>query len=734
MVNARPPFSWSTFGIGVAMVLVMFILNRAYPGLLASFELRADDLRIKLLATPPPTDQVVIAKIDDKSIAQLGQWPWPRATFGQLVNALAAYQVKVIGFDVLLTERDERDISRERIAERLRAEGLKETAIHDILGTSNDQALADAIKNQGSTVLSYAFASHQLQGHRATLQGGFRSEMLSPPPLAYNLVRELPGQSQFLVEADEYLPPIPVLNSAAHSTAFVDVDGDLDGEIRRELTAIKFKGRDCVPLFLAVLAAYRDAQLGLVVDQGGVERVTLGATPIPVDEMGRMLIRFRGDAYSIPSYSIADIVSRRVAGDKLKGRIVLVGVTGKGLGDMAVTPGGAEFPRVGIHANAIDNVLRGDFLYSSESTLALSGAAGLVLGLAIALGAAALTAVASLAFTVIVGAGYFVFAQHLLGTNGLVLGVVFPELAVWVPFMVLVSYRYLTEGLAKRKLRLAFEHYLHPDVIEQIVTNPGSLKLGGERRNLSILFADIVNYTGLSERTDPAALVAMLNDYMTKMTDHILESGGVVDKIRGDGIMAFWGAPANVPNHAQAAIDSALAMLKELKALKDNDPRFTDLDIGIGIATGEAIVGNFGGERRFDYSVIGDTVNLAARLEGLTRHFKVRLLVSRETFTEAGNQHLAREIGLVKVKGKTIAVPIVEVVGQANDGIDPSYYRQYGAILDKIRAGQAADARSDLEHLLSERPDDEVVRIYLEKLAADSVDSTGELVFEFDTK
>ncbi|HEY6419642.1 MAG TPA: adenylate/guanylate cyclase domain-containing protein [Candidatus Binataceae bacterium] len=721
--------------IGVVMVLAMFIINLVYPGALATFELKADDLRIALLAPPPPTDQVVIARIDDKSIQQLGQWPWPRATMGQLVNALAAYQAKVIGFDVLLTERDERDISRERIAKRLRVEGLKEASIHDILGTSNDDALADAIKSDGSTILSYSFASHQLRGSQGTTPvAGFTSEMLSPPPLAYNLVRELPGQSLFLIEADEYLPPIPVLNSAAHSTGFVDVDADLDGEIRRELTVIKFKRRDCVPFFLAVLAAYSDAQLGLVVDEEGVERVTLGATPIPVDEMGRMLIRFRGGADALPSYSISDIVARRVPGDKLKGRIVLVGVTGKGLGDMAVTPGGAEFPRVGIHANAIDNVLRGDFLHSSISTLALEREAGLVLGLAVALGAAAFTAVASLAFTVVLGAGYFVFAQHLLSADGLVIGVVFPELTVWIPFMVLVSYRYLTEGLAKRKLRVAFEHYLHPDVIEQIVTNPGSLKLGGERRNLSVLFADIVNYTGLSERTDPAALVAMLNDYMTKMTDHILESGGVVDKIRGDGIMAFWGAPAEVPNHAQAAIDSALAMLRELKALKENDPRFTDLDIGIGIATGEAIVGNFGGERRFDYSVIGDTVNLAARLEGLTRQFKVRLLVSRETFTKAGTQHLAREIGLVKVKGKTIAVPIVEVVGQANDGIDPTYYQQYGAILDKIRAGQAAAARSDLEHLLAERPDDEVVRIYLEKLAADSVGSSGELVFEFDTK
>src|SRR5208282_1362696 len=162
-----------------------------------------------------------------------------------------------------------------------------------------------------------------------------------------------------------------------------------------------------------------------------------------------------------------------------------------------------------------------------------------------------------------------------------------------------------TEDREKGRLRHAFEKYLHPDVISSVVDNLKGLKLGGELRVMSILFADIVNYAGLSEKTDPVALVALLNDYMTKMTDLILESGGVVDKIRGDGIMAFWGAPAEVPNHARSAIEVALGMLGELKRLQEHDPRFATLDIGIGIATGQAIAGNFGGANRFDYSVIG---------------------------------------------------------------------------------------------------------------------------------
>jgi adenylate cyclase len=221
---------------------------------------------------------------------------------------------------------------------------------------------------------------------------------------------------------------------------------------------------------------------------------------------------------------------------------------------------------------------------------------------------------------------------------------------------------------------------------------------------------------------------------MTKMTDHIMESGGVVDKIRGDGIMAFWGAPLEVSNHARAAIDSGLAMLKELEAMRTHDPRFAEIDIGVGIATGDAIVGNFGGQRRFDYSVIGDTVNLASRLEGLTRQFKVHLLVSRVTYTEAGAGYIGRELGLVKVKGKELLVPIVDVAGRDNDSVDPSFYRHFADALAMIRAGNIFSARAELERLGEARPNDTPVRLYLDRLAADPEHPPAEMVFEFDTK
>jgi adenylate cyclase len=303
-------------------------------------------------------------------------------------------------------------------------------------------------------------------------------------------------------------------------------------------------------------------------------------------------------------------------------------------------------------------------------------------------------------------------------------------------YLVMAGFRYYEENKEKRYLRHAFEHYLHPSVIASVVDRPEGLKLGGERRIITVLFADIVNYTGLSESmsADPAALVTMLNEYMTKMTDRILESEGVVDKIRGDGIMAFWGAPNDVPNHAQAAIDAALAMLAELKRLNANDPRFTHVDIGIGIATGDAIAGNFGGANRFDYSVIGDTVNLASRLEELTRKFKSHLLVSRETLAKAvGGNYITRDIGQVRVKGKHNAVPVVEIAGHGNDGVDPAFYNKFAHITELLHDGKADEARAELSNLQHENPTDGVIHMYAEKFA-ELKELPREMLFEFDTK
>ncbi len=734
--HTAPRFSWRTFLFGIVLLGLMLAAHDRFHGAFERMDLIAYDLRINTIAPHPSSGLVAIATIDDRSIAQLGQWPWPRLVLARLVDALKDYKVKVIGFDAIFSEADKSDVTRGEIGDKLAGLGLKQEAIGEVLGPGNDQAFAAAMKSQGLTVLGYAFQSHYSQGLSGSVKTvGYLDKIRPPGPLGYGIVRQAPGKPHDLIQAQAYLPPYVLLDDAAHSIGYFDVDADADGEIRGEMAVIRFDGRYCAPLFIAVADAYAGGPpMVLGLNPNGVSGVSIAGERIPVDDQGLMLVNFRRGANPFPHYSISDIINRRIAPEKLTGKIVLVGATAHGLGDRGVTPVDGDMPRVEIHANAIDNMIQGDFIRRPIEAREIALGVTILIGILISLGVAWLSALSSAALGVILLVGYYAYAQTRLLHDGLVIGVVFPLLTAILVYMFLAGYRYITEGREKHHLRVAFEHYLHPDVISTVLDQRDGLKLGGERRHMSILFADIVNYTALSERTDPVALVALLNDYMTKMTDHIMESGGVVDKIRGDGIMAFWGAPLEVANHARAAIDSGLAMLAELEAMRRHDPRFAEIDIGVGIATGDAIVGNFGGQRRFDYSVIGDTVNLASRLEGLTRQFKVHLLVSRVTYTEAGAGYIGRELGLVKVKGKELLVPIVDVAGRDNDSVDPSFYRRFADALAMIRAGNTFSARAELERLGEARPNDTPVRLYLDRLAADPEHPPAEMVFEFDTK
>jgi adenylate cyclase len=733
---------WRPLFIGIVILAALFIFNGLHPAVFDLADLKASDLRMYVTRRPQPTGAVVIAAIDDKSIAELGHWPWPRSVEARLNDALRDYKTALVGYDVLFSERDEDDVQAEEIGARLKALGVSAAAVEQTLGSGDDLAFADAVKREGATFLSYAFESHQLNLKRdrrifsAPVATGFKTEPLEPPPLTYNLVRELPGAAPVLIAARAYLPPIPVLNRAARGTAYVDIEADSDGVFRSEIAVIRFGKRYCVPLYLALTAAYlKNPALRLVVGADGVRQVTLGDKDIPVDEIGRMLIDFRGPPGTFPAYSISDLIAHRVPSAAMAGKIVLVGLTAHALGDREVTPTAGDFPGVEIHANAIDNVLRGDFVRRSrvEGT-AEEDAAALLLVLAISLAAAYLSPAWSAAAALWVIVGFSAYAQYRLIEDGVLIDVVLPLTSALLTYTVLATYRYMTEGSEKRYLRSAFEHYLNPDVVASVVDEPEGLRLSGERRHLAILFSDIVNFTSRAERSEPERVVALLNTYMSVMIDIIFQSQGVVDKLMGDGIMAFWGAPNEIENPAGAAIDCALKMLEGLEHLRKTDERFADVDIGIGIATGDAVVGNFGGAQRFDYSAVGDTVNLAARLEGLTRHFRVHLLVNRETLAEASGDYCAREVGLVKVKGKEQLVAIVDVAGRAGNGIDPTFYQRFNRALEHIRNGEATSANSVLRALSQEAPGDALVGLYLEKIVASIDGQPTEMIFEFDTK
>jgi len=734
-------FSVWAFLLGLGVLAGVYWLN--YKTFFQNYDYLTDDARMYFHATTKPLGVVKIAAIDDKSIAELGQWPFRRSIMAEFERKLAEYKVAVVGYDVLFSEQDNFDAARDSLIERMEKSGVTKVTANEMLGQGNDEAFADAIKTQGSTILGYSLGSLDANGRtKGIVETGFTSDLILPAPLSYNLARIPGGLVRQLYGSKWYRPPTPLLNQAAYSTGYVSIDSDQDGVMRAQIMVARFHDGNRVPLSLAILRALAGGG-NLMINFGalGDQKVTIAtaqgqvAAEFPVNEYGQMLVKFRGVEGTFPHISFTDILNHRVPDAELRGKIILVGATARALGDRFVTPMGADFPGVEIHANAIDNILQNDVIVRPASNN-LESLWGLVLGLLMVTAASFLPANFTAMTVLVLGGSYTLIARQMLWTNHRLIGIVYPLVMLVSTYIVMAGFRYYEENKEKRYLRHAFEHYLHPSVIASVVDRPEGLKLGGERRTISVLFADIVNYTGLSEsmKSDPAALVTMLNEYMTKMTDRILESEGVVDKIRGDGIMAFWGAPNDVPNHAQAAIDAALAMLTELKRLNENDPRFKHVDIGIGIATGEAIAGNFGGANRFDYSVIGDTVNLASRLEELTRKFKSHLLISRETFSRAvAGRYIRRDIGLVRVKGKQEKVPVVEIIGHANDGVDPAFYNRFAHLTELLHDGKADDARATLSNLQQENPTDGVIHMYAERFA-ELKELPREMVFEFDTK
>src|SRR5579885_1240463 len=285
-----------TFLLGLLVIVALFALDARYPSAVEMAELKASDLRMYARPGRKPLGAVAIAAVDDKSIAELGRWPWPRSTMARLVEALHDYKVKVVGFDIFFSELDDNDVELSALSQRLAAAGVGAETIAKTLGESNDLRFAAALRTQGMTVLGFPFASHQFVNPEAGQENsGYVTALQKPPPLAYGAVLKAPGPAPRLLNADAYLPPIPVLLQAARGTAYVDIDSDEDGVMRSELTVVRFHNRYCVPLFMALVSAYRDdAPLSLGLGPAGVMSVAVGDERVPVDELGRMLVDFRG--------------------------------------------------------------------------------------------------------------------------------------------------------------------------------------------------------------------------------------------------------------------------------------------------------------------------------------------------------------------------------------------------------------------------------------------------------
>lgn len=656
-------------------------------------ELKSIDLRFQSRGEISPHNNIVLAVIDEKSIAKEGKWIWPRSKLALLVNKLSDAGAKIIAFDIGFLEPDESNQVLNNIIENVKKE-LQKTEIQDLslekyleslkLHNDNDRLLADAIKNaeskaksngeskpESKVVLGYFFHTDS-EMPTDTDKEEIRIREDNIRKSAYKAVRYPPEgiPEKMFNEAILPQPNIKIISDSAEYSGFFNMFPDDDGVVRWIPAVIKFRNMLYAPLGFMVVSAFLDTPLSLHIAEHGVVSLKIGKMNVPVDESGRFYINYRGIPKRFPHISITDILNKNVDTKMLKDKIVIVGATATGIYDMRVTPFGSVFPGSEIHANVVDTILSEDFLYQPEWVILIDITAiilaGLLLGIVLPQTGAIFgaTAVFSL-FT-----GYILLSQHLFVTYGLIINLVYPLLVVIIVYISITGYKYLTESSQKKFIRDAFSTYLAPSVVKQLIESPEKLVLGGEDRVITAFFSDVQGFTSISEKLSPRELVELLNEFLTEMTDIILKYEGTVDKFEGDAIIAFFGVPNLLDSQAESACKACIDMQKRLAELREvwKIQKRPELKMRIGLCTGAAVVGNMGSKSRMDYTMMGDTVNTAARLEGVNKVYGTYTLISETTYAGAASEDIrVRELDSIHVVGKKEAIRIYQLIGYSHE-------------------------------------------------------------------
>jgi adenylate cyclase len=655
-------------------VLLLFIFGVQIFDLI---ELKTFDLRFLSRGVNQPSSHVVIAAIDEKSLRAEGRWPWPRSKLAKLIDTLSEDGAKVISFDILFAEPDENThlVFINELDERLKKLHIQNSTIKAFIDQSkqvadNDLALATSIKNASAkVVLGYFF-------HMSETGLGYK---LRPKEIADRL--QLVSNSRYPVtlfaqkemEVDPFIyahapqPNLKILTEAASSSGFFNMVPDQDGVVRWMPLVIKSGDDLYAPLPILSLWHFLDnPHLMVRVAEYGIEGIRLGRLFIPTDERGQILINYLGPTKTFPHYSISDILNRKTRKGTFTGKIVLVGATSTGIYDMRNTPFETVFPGVEIHATVVENILRNSYLYKPAWTRLYDALAILVLSILAGVMIPRLSALKGVFFA----AGLFILhifvAQWLFEHAALWVNTVYPLFGLVLVYTSLTIYHYLIEERERKKIKGAFNHYVSSSVVNEMLKEPERLKLGGEKKDLTVLFSDIRGFTSMSETLEPEALVDLLNEYHTAMTDVVYRYDGTLDKYIGDAIMVVYGAPLELKDHASRACGSAIDMIEKLKDLNEKwiGEGKPPLDIGVGINTGMMMVGNMGSQQRFDYTVMGDAVNLASRLEGANKQYQTNILISESTYERVKDEFTVMELDSVRVKGKIRPVKIYQLVGR----------------------------------------------------------------------
>ena len=650
-----------------------------------------------------PEDPVVIIDIDDRSLAEIGQWPWSRNQLANLTNQ--AYAAAALGFDIVFAEPDRTNPKNLIASYDLNEELTKEL----VALPSNDELFAEAIENHGTVILGQALNNNQ--------------NILSAKA-KFGLVTQGDDPKQFVANYSGAQSNITILDASARGVGSMSI-GNNDA-IVRQLPTFESIGNQLIPsLALEMTRVAVGASTFQIKSsnasseeaygaQTGINNIKLGPLTIPTTAEGNAWIYFTATK-NISTVSAVDVIAGVIPPEFFEGKVALVGTSAAGLLDLRSTPTEKNIPGVTIIAQFIQQIFANEFLQRPDWLFGAEFLAGLVLAILITLSIQALGPIGGLSILVagsggILGSSYYFFKSKLFLVDP-----ISPLVIALSVYIAVTFFNFLFTELERSRVRGAFAQYLSPEMVNRLAESNESLVLGGEKKEMTFLFSDIRGFTKISEqyKEDPEALTQLINQLLTVLSNAILDHGGTIDKYMGDCIMAFWNAPTDQDDHRQLAIKAAHAMnqaLDEFNLSMKGNLEF-ELEIGIGINSGECIVGNMGSDKRFDYTVLGDSVNLASRLESQSSNYGLHMIIGENTFIEDAAFCII-EIDKIAVKGKSSAETIFTCF-EAKTKFAGEFLDKHKNFLKEYRAQNWDVAKSLISELISSSDELELYYKYM---------------------
>ncbi len=713
--------------IGILAIIVGIALYAVDFGFLKAIEFKSYDLRFRMRGHLDAHPDVLVVAIDAKSVDELGRWPWERSKIAKVVSFLDKSGASAVGLDIVFSEPETKgvDDELEKVLVKWQDTAPGRELLSALAKPGGDELLARALTDT-RTVGGFYFITMPSEASERKDEVIKRTRK-SLSNASFEISKG-DSDSAFLLTAYDAEVNIPIISDSMALSGYFSIDPDPDGVIRRVPMAVKYENSLYAPISAKMISMYRNkAPLMIEFKEYGVSSYKIGGEFIPTDEIANMLINFHGpggaDGGTFEYFSFSDLYYKRIAPETFKNKLVLIGATETGIYDMRTTPFGTVYPGVEIHANAISNMLLGSYIKKGDEQVFIDLFSIIILGLILGwllpkFHHALYCAVAFIFFLIL----YYFFIYIMFARFNMWLNAMYPTIVILLSYTGIEIYRNTVVEKKAKQIKRTFQNYVSSSVVDEMLKAPDRIKLGGEKKVLSVMFSDIRGFTSISESAEPEIITTFLNNFLTPMTEAIFEHSGTLDKYMGDCIMAIWGAPVTLENHAELSCRTALEMMKRLEVVRNNSTSHIGraIDIGIGINSGEMVIGNMGSDLIMDYTVIGDNVNLASRLEGINKVYGTNIVISESTYSLIKDSGIKlRRLDRVKVKGKKKPVGIFELFHEKIlESVDCDLLtKEFELALDDYRSGLWNDAENHFKMILNDIfPDDGPSKVYLERL------------------